>query len=92
MEKTFYEFDADKNDYFGLGLSPKTTPPPHFHKSLELIYCVKGSMKVFINKRYYTLKENQMCFIPSSLHTVRLTRSARFLLSSIRPAPHPARG
>lgn len=92
MEKTFYEFDADKNDYFWTWSFTKNYTPPHFHKSLELIYCVKGSMKVFINKRYYTLKENQMCFIPSSLHTVRLTRSARFLHASIRPAPHPARG
>ena len=65
MEKTFYEFDADRNDYFWTWHFTKNYTPPHFHKSLELIYCVKGSMKVFINKRYYTLKENQMCFIPS---------------------------
>lgn len=65
MEKTFYEFNADTNDYFWTWHFNKNYTPPHFHKSLELIYCVKGSMQIFINKQYHTLQQNEMCFIPS---------------------------
>ena len=72
MEKTFYEFNADTNDYFWTWYFNKNYTPPHFHKSLEIIYCVKGSMQIFINKQYYTLHQNEMCFIPS--YTVHSNR------------------
>ena len=72
MKTTFYEFDADKNDYFWTWHFTKNYTTPHFHKSLELIYCVKGSTRIFINENYYTLKENQMCFVPSyAIHSNR---------------------
>lgn len=72
MEKIFYEFDADKNDYFWTWHFNKNYTPPHFHKSLELIYCVKGTMSIFINKRHYALTQNEMCFIPSyTIHSNR---------------------
>lgn len=65
MEKIFYESQADKNDYFWTWYFEKNNTPPHFHKSLELIYCVKGSMRIFINKQYHILKQDEICFIPS---------------------------
>ena len=65
MREIFYEFDADKSDYFWSWQFTKNYTPPHFHKSLEMIYCVKGSMTVFIDREYHTLHENQICFIPS---------------------------
>lgn len=72
MEKIFYESDADKNDYFWTWSFTQNHTPPHFHKSLELIYCVQGTMSIFINKRTYALKQNEMCFIPSYiLHSNR---------------------
>ena len=72
MRKIFYESDADKNDYFWMWHLNQNYTPPHFHKSLELIYCVKGAMNIFINKRTYALKQNEMCFIPSyTLHSNR---------------------
>lgn len=65
MDAIFYEHEADQNDYFWTWKLIKNNTPPHFHKALELIYCVKGSMSLFIDKQRYILKENDMCFIPS---------------------------
>lgn len=65
MESIYYEYEADKNDYFWTWQLTQNHTPPHFHKALELIYCVKGSISLFVEKQYYTLKENDMCFIPS---------------------------
>lgn len=65
MISTFYEYAADQNDYFFSWRFPRNYTPPHFHKALEIIYCVKGSMRLFIDQQYYILKENDMCFIPS---------------------------
>ena len=65
MINSFYEYEADKNDYFWMWQFTKNYTQPHFHKSLEVIYCVQGSMTVFIDKQHYILQKDDICFIPS---------------------------
>lgn len=41
--------------------------PNHWHESAELLYCRKGSLKVWINSRDYLLEEGDFLFINSNI-------------------------
>ena len=72
MKNIFYEHEADINDYFWTWRLHQNYTAPHFHKALELIYCVKGSMSIFIDKQHFVLQENDICFFPSyTIHSNR---------------------
>lgn len=39
----------------------------HWHRSVEILYCVKGSLSLWMNGKYRLLKENEAVFINSNV-------------------------
>lgn len=67
--KSFYETQADANDYIFTHYFISSSINAHFHKSLEIVYCLEGKMEVYVSGEKYILCENEMYFAPSySIH------------------------
>lgn len=62
---SIYETLADNSDYFLLKTYKSSSIAPHFHRSIEFVYTLKGKTEFFINGDSYTLSENQIYFVPS---------------------------
>ena len=65
MIKSFYENQADANDYTFLHDFKSTNINAHFHKSLELVYCMEGTTEFFMNGKKYVLNADEIYFVPS---------------------------
>ena len=63
--KSFYETDADKTDYIKFDLLSETSIYPHFHKSIEFVYCVDGILSTIINGEKISLYKDEMYALPS---------------------------
>ena len=59
--KSFYETQADLNDYTFIHDFSETDIGAHFHKSIELVYCLNGKTEFFINGKKYLLDEVRFC-------------------------------
>lgn len=63
--KSFYESQADQNDYTFLHEFSSTHIEAHFHKSLEIVYCLEGTTEFFINGKKTVLEKDDIYFVPS---------------------------
>lgn len=44
--------------------------PMHWHKDIEMLYCMKGQLEVLINQQLYILTQGEIIFInPNEIHT-----------------------
>ena len=60
--------------------------PPHFHRAYELIYVKKGELYVRIDKKEYTLEEQDLVFIfPSQFHEFRSNGHSDILIIIFAP-------
>lgn len=63
---SFYETQVEQNDYFYfIHLKKESETPPHFHGSIELLFCMDGEQSVFVGGKRYLLKRGDACFIDS---------------------------
>lgn len=66
-----YEIESDISKEEFLKVYFKSSAQLHFHKSIEIIYCISGSMKVCCGPYVYDLKEGEIAYIPSCIpHSV----------------------
>ena len=62
--KAYYELYADIKDYINIiKLNHTTFSPAHFHKTAELAVCVKGSFKICVSGKEYTLNEGDFAIV-----------------------------
>lgn len=68
----FYELVAEKKGYFYTRKGGMFFPtPPHFHSSIELLFCMEGSQEVSISGKKYLLKKGSACFVDSyAVHSI----------------------
>lgn len=66
MRGYFYEKASDRADRIWAWTFKNNRTPPHFHSALEFIFCIKGSMSVFLDKTHQVLHEGDICFIPAN--------------------------
>lgn len=57
----FYETRRDNTDYFCIS---ETCCDAHFHRSVELLYCIKGKIETVINGREGFVSEGELLFLP----------------------------
>ena len=60
-----YESIADKKDHLLINYYKHAYFFSHYHKSVELIYNVKGRVKIKVSDFNLILEENDICFIPN---------------------------
>lgn len=78
--KSFYETQADLNDYTFLHDFYSTNIDAHFHKSLEIVYCLEGETEFFINGKKYLLQADEIYFVPSyAVHYNKCVKSNKIL-------------
>ena len=66
---SFYETEADRNDYMLIFPFSSTGVGAHFHKSLEFVYCLEGKTEFFIDGTRYLLNADEIYTVPSySVH------------------------
>ncbi len=64
--KAFYELYADVKDYINvIKLNHNDFSPAHFHKTAELAVAVKGSFKICVNGKEYTLNQGDFALVNS---------------------------
>lgn len=57
----FYQHYQDKTDYFKIGTGACRD---HFHRVIEIIYCIKNDKPLYINGKKLLLREGEIVFIP----------------------------
>lgn len=61
-ERYHYEQRADyRQEYFRIGV---TRSGVHFHRSIEIVYCISGKKDVYIDGVHYLLDEGELLFVP----------------------------
>ena len=68
-----YELDSEVNGYFYTrkGTTPWTVTP-HFHSSIELLFCMDGEQEIAVSGEKKILKKGQACFIDSyAVHSLQ---------------------
>lgn len=66
---SFYETEADRNDYMLIFPFTSSSVGAHFHKSLEFVYCLEGKTEFFIDGTRYVLNKDEIYAVPSySVH------------------------
>lgn len=70
---SFYEFGAERQDYFYFNYVKKEqTTPPHFHGAIELLFCVEGKQELCVGGETQTLEKGEACFIDGYVvHSLR---------------------
>ena len=77
---SFYETNSDRNDYMFMHMFSSTTIGAHFHKALEIVYCVEGETEFFISGEKYLLAANEIYVVPSyAVHYNRYKKSNTIL-------------
>lgn len=61
----YYETKADANDYLLIFPFTSSSVGAHFHKSLEFVYCIEGSMEFFVNGTKFILNADEIYAVPS---------------------------
>ncbi|MBQ4151038.1 MAG: helix-turn-helix domain-containing protein [Clostridia bacterium] len=56
-----YQLHRDNEEYFRFG---RCLSNLHFHRAIELIYCIKNPKPIIINSKEYTLEEGELLFVP----------------------------
>ena len=70
---SFYETDSEIKGYFYTrnGVTPWYTPP-HFHGSIELLFCMQGEQELTVGGETHTLRAGDSCFIDSyTIHSLK---------------------
>lgn len=57
----YYEYNRDGIDYFK---QENVYCDEHFHKAIELLYCVNGEKEAEIDDEHFLLKEGEILFVP----------------------------
>lgn len=55
-----YEYNRDKKEYFSIG---RCYSGRHFHRSIEILYCIKKPKRVIIAGKEYTVDEGEGIFV-----------------------------
>lgn len=63
--RSFYETLADSNDYFFVHEFHSQPVSPHFHKSLEFVYCLDGKTEFFAGGEKFVLEKDEIYTVPS---------------------------
>ena len=64
--KAYYELYADIKDYINIiKLNHSDFSPAHFHKTAELAVAVKGSFKICVSGKEYTLNAGDFALVNS---------------------------
>lgn len=67
-EVMFVEYEENRE--FNMCLSRDATYHAHYHTHLEIMYIIKGEVKVFLNDKEYMAYENDVVFIlPHQIHS-----------------------
>ena len=56
-----YEYYRDAEEYYRIG---RTVSHGHFHRAIELVYCLKLPKTVIIDGVELTLSEGELLFVP----------------------------
>ncbi len=56
-----YQIHRDNEEYFRFG---RCLSNLHFHRAIELIYCIKTSKPIIISGEEFTLNEGELLFVP----------------------------
>ena len=62
---SIYESIADKKDHLLINYYSHAYFFSHYHKSIEIIYCIRGKVRIRIDNNNYILEQDDICFIPS---------------------------
>lgn len=84
--KAFYELNADVKDYINvIKLNHQKFSPAHFHKTAEIAVAVKGSFKMCINGKEYTLNQGDFAvvsgFEPHFYYNTKNAEGYAFMIS-----------
>ena len=84
--RAFYELPADVKDYINvIKLNHQNFSPAHFHKTAELAVAVKGSFKMCINGKEYTLNQGDFAvvsgFEPHFYYNTKNAEGYAFMIS-----------
>lgn len=72
-----YEHYRDNEEYFHLG---KCISHGHFHRAIELVYCLREPKAVVIDGKAMTVNEGELLFVPPfSTHVFKATETHRAL-------------
>lgn len=79
---SFYEFGAEQQDYFYFNhVKKEQMTPPHFHSSIELLFCVDGKQELCVGGETKTLENGEACFIDSYVvHSLRADNAELYVV------------
>jgi AraC-like DNA-binding protein len=63
MKNIYYEYYHDKDSAFKVHLGKNTNTQPHFHKCIEILYLVSGSMESTVADMTRETKSDQIVFV-----------------------------
>lgn len=78
----FYEANRDNDDYFCVS---ETYCDAHFHRSIEMLYCIKGEIEIVINGNEYTLLNGDLLFLPPMTVHKYIRRRGNIGVCSVMP-------
>lgn len=61
LPEYYYEYNRDDADYFNRGNSYCNE---HFHKAIEILYCISGEKETIVDGERYLLKSGEILFVP----------------------------
>ena len=78
-----YEYRRDKKEYFSVG---RCSCGAHFHRAIEIIYCIEKEKKVTVDGREYTVGEGEGLFVSPCVEHVFPLTEGHVALCSVLPA------
>ena len=63
MQELFYEYHHDKDTRLWVNRASGYETPRHFHKSVEVIYMLKGALRVSFEDEEYTATEDDILYV-----------------------------
>lgn len=83
LPEYYYEYDRDDVDYFN---KANVYCDEHFHKSIELLYCINGEKETFVDGERYLLRAGDMLFVPPfSVHSYTLDQNDALCFCCVLP-------
>lgn len=80
----YYEPIRDIENKVSVRVYENTYAPMHYHGSIEMIYCLRGKIHISIGHETFSIKSNEIAFVPSyyphSVQNFELTESVTFIV------------
>lgn len=61
LPEYYYEYNRDDTDYFNTG---NVYCNEHFHKAIEILFCISGEKETIVDGERYLLKSGEILFVP----------------------------